>query len=252
MYKLESVLDKFNVISLQDISTVSLQNRFDTKYITTEDKIVTVLNRVCDHFFILTIDGNKIFNYRSTYFDTDDYSMYYAHHRGMLNRQKVRCRRYETTGDVFLEVKRKTNRGNTIKSRLRVDTDSEVLSMGTEFIDKYSVYKPNDLKNVIDTGFKRITLVSKDMLSRITIDKDVQMLNGESGITLPNVVVIEFKRGRGYINKVFSDALRHEKIFPMRFSKYCMGLSLLKDGVKRNNFLPGIRRINKISYVNYV
>ncbi len=252
MCKLESVLDKFRSISLQDINDVTLQNRFDTKYITTEDKIVNVLNSVWEHFFILTIDNNRIFSYRSTYFDTDRYSMYYAHHRGMLNRQKIRCRRYETTGDIFLEVKRKTNKGNTIKSRLKIDTDNRVLIGGGAFLGKYSAYEPGELRSVMDTGFKRITLVSKDMKSRITIDKDVRMLNGESGVTLPDVVVIEFKRGRGYVNSVFSKALRQERIFPMRFSKYCMGVSLLKTDVKRNNFLPGIRLLNKISYVNYV
>ncbi len=51
-------------------------------------------------------------------FDTPEFELFRWHHAGGRNRYKVRARQYVESRYTFLEVKHKTNKQHTVKSRL--------------------------------------------------------------------------------------------------------------------------------------
>ncbi len=53
--------------------------------------------------------------------------MYHKHHRGMVNRHKIRFRKYNTSDIVFLEVKLKDSRGVTTKNRMKAENGENVI-----------------------------------------------------------------------------------------------------------------------------
>ena len=53
---------------------------------------------------------------------------YNDHHNQRVNRHKIRFREYVDSGLIYLEVKCKTNKGKTVKKRLKVDKISKSLS----------------------------------------------------------------------------------------------------------------------------
>ena len=71
-----------------------------------------------NHYQVLEINNMRILPYSTTYLDTSDYLFYYQHVRGEFERYKLRYRKYEATNESFLEIKKKTNKGRTIKWRI--------------------------------------------------------------------------------------------------------------------------------------
>ena len=53
-----------------------------------------VLSEVGEYYQVLEIDGGGSHNYHTIYYDTCDLDMYHMHHRGMVNRHKIRFRKY--------------------------------------------------------------------------------------------------------------------------------------------------------------
>ena len=62
-------------------------------------------------------DGKLIHDYKSLYYDTEDWKFYLDHHNGRVNRNKIRFREYVGSKLTFLEIKLKNNKGKTIKKR---------------------------------------------------------------------------------------------------------------------------------------
>ena len=61
-----------------------------------------------------------------------------------------------------------------------------------------------------------------------------------------NIFIIELKTDH-YLNRsIFNDTLKEMRIKSIPFSKYCIGISLTKNNIKKNNFKQIINRINKI------
>jgi hypothetical protein len=57
--------------------------------------------------------------------------------------------------------------------------------------------------------------------------------------------ILEIKRNQNTKNRLLDSILKELKIYPMRFSKYCIGLSLLETKVKNNRFKPVIHQLRK-------
>jgi hypothetical protein len=107
--------------------------------------------------------------------------MYYAHHNRKLNRHKMRVRNYLATGESFLEVKFRSNKGRSEKTRIvseNITGHPEKFPEG--FISQNSPYSPGELNNKLETSFERITLLNKNQRERITIDQNLSYkVNGE-------------------------------------------------------------------------
>ena len=247
------ILDRFDPISLDEMSSIRLMNRIDSKYLANEDQLSQLLEMAQEDYMIQSIDGIRQSEYRTTYLDDKDNIMYLNHHNGRLTRQKVRIRTYVDTNDYFFEVKLKNNHGRTKKKRIHLtDADSYIQDGAAEFLAEHTMLPLtlSDLTPKLSNHFKRITLVNKAKTERLTIDRELSFHNEESGIdrNMDRLVVIEVKRD-GNTYSPIQELLREVRIFPSGFSKYCIGMALTTPGIKRNMFNERIRKIEKLTSI---
>lgn len=102
-----TALSAFSSISLEEMSTIRLMNRTDTKYIVSLSALMDVLQRASNCYRVQEVQGERNIVYHTTYLDTPDYAMYLAHQNGRVIREKIRVRTYVSSGLTFLEVKKK-------------------------------------------------------------------------------------------------------------------------------------------------
>ena len=139
-------LKDFNPISLDEMNTISLLRRYDQKFTLNTSQFQEVFPLLAKDYHCLTIDNQQLFEYTTDYYDSDDYSMFHNHHNGKLNRYKIRFRDYNNTKNSFLEVKFKTNKGETIKSRQEIAYKSREFNLeNNKFIGENSPYNPSNL-----------------------------------------------------------------------------------------------------------
>ncbi len=244
---LESLLSKFETKTLQDISAVSLLHRIDSKYTITKSQLHTLLATLLNTHAIVQIDSLLVLPYHTLYFDTPDYDCYITHHNGHLNRFKYRTREYQSSNLVFNEIKRKNNHGKTFKSRIsRSQFYSEIDDRFTEFSDEKNAHLSSNYMPQLYVDYNRITLVDKEMTERLTIDMDLTLYDDDNKRIFKNVVIVESKRERGVKSSSSTKALNTLRIRPKGFSKYCMGMALIKKGIKKNLFIEKIRFIEKL------
>jgi hypothetical protein len=247
---LKDIIDGFAPISLSDMDSVKLMQRVDKKFILSINQLPLLLKKALVDYFILEINGVREQVYETTYFDTNDYQMYTIHHNGKKNRFKIRVRKYVSSEIEFLEVKRKNNKGETIKNRIVKPGENEQLDFvgSTGFIHKHTPFDEQLLWPKLGNRFTRLTMVNKDMSERITIDFRLKFsdLKYHKQIEPRNLCVVEIKRNRDGIKSPFLNTLNDLKIHPCGFSKYCLGLAMLNPEVKTNMFKQKIRELNKL------
>lgn len=239
-------LPSFNTINLKNIEQVKLMNRIDTKYWFHTDKLSEILEEAKAFYNILEIEGKTILSYSSTYFDTEFDSMYTAHHNGKLNRFKVRQRTYLDSGISFLEIKRKSNKGRTIKSRIA--TENHTFQFNDEealFLSDNCPFTSEHLKPAISNTFKRITLVGKELDERCTIDFNLSFSTNGQRKELNNLSIIEIKTDGLPSQSKLAGILLNRGIKKSGFSKYCIGRALLGGALKTNAFKPRLRQMKK-------
>lgn len=245
---IEKVIKNFTPISLDGMDKVKLMNRIDTKYVVSKEILVKILDKISTDFFILEMDGKRHFPYQSLYYDTNDDFMYKAHHNGKLNRYKIRFRKYVTSNDTFLEIKKKVKGTRTLKNRILVDKiQGNLEETAKEFIEKFTPFNSVALESKIYTNFHRITLVSKGLTERVTIDTDLDFYKEKlNNFRLDNSAIIELKRDGNSEASDLTSVLTHFGVNPHGMSKYCIGRALTEDSLKKNNFKPKILTLNKI------
>ena len=69
-------LINFSPISLKEMDNVSLLRRVDTKFLTTEKKLLEILSLISSDYNILDIDDKRLMEYSTLYFDTNDKMLY--------------------------------------------------------------------------------------------------------------------------------------------------------------------------------
>ena len=251
--KVTEILEGFNPISLDEMSSIRLMNRIDSKYLANEDQLHRLLEMARDEYMVQSINGIRQSEYRTTYFDDRYNTMYLNHHNGRLTRQKVRIRTYVDTADNFFEIKLKNNHGRTKKKRIHLTgADTFIQDGAAEFLEENAMLSIplSDLSPKVANHFKRITLVNNAKTERLTIDRQLSFHNNETGLdqSMDNLVVIEVKRD-GNTYSPIQDLLREVRIHPSGFSKYCIGMALTTPGIKRNLFNDRIRKIEKITSI---
>ncbi|MBN1927854.1 MAG: polyphosphate polymerase domain-containing protein [Prolixibacteraceae bacterium] len=246
---LKNIIDGFSPISLDEMDRVRLMRRTDTKFIFDIEKLPLLLKKVLPHYFMVEIEGEREQLYETTYFDTNDYQMYTIHHNGKLNRHKIRIRKYVNTNVEFIEVKKKNNRGETIKNRIKKNDEiADLNSTGAGvFLKKYTPYNHKVLTPKLGNRFIRLTLVNKDFSERITLDYDLNFtdLKYQTQTHTQGLCIAEIKRNRDNKNSPFVNALNELRIYQSGFSKYCVGLAMLNPEIKSNLFKTKIRRYIK-------
>ncbi len=247
---LDEIINQFQTISLEEMDKVKLMNREDTKFAVPEKKIGQILAGITDHYAILSINNHKISRYSSLYFDTPDKEAYRLHHNGRMNRYKFRYRSYVESGITFFEVKHKSNKGRTIKNRIPKPKILTTLDpTDRDHISEFTPINPQSLEPSIWIYFRRITLVSKTDEERVTIDLDLSFKNVNTGeITeAPDLAVFEVKQPRFSRKSVVISKLHHFRVYPVRISKYCLGIiSCYGEELRKNGFKKKLLKIAKI------
>ena len=105
--------------------------------------------------------------------------------------------------------------------------------------------KQPKLEARLENTFKRVTLIAKSGIERMTIDFDLQYIYNAEEMSMPGLAIIEVKQERYSRNSKMMDALRKRSIRPERMSKYAIGMSIF-SGEKANRFKAKHIRINKI------
>lgn len=244
---IDEILSSYEPITLDEMSGIRLMNRTDTKFVTNEEMLRRLLVMARDAYRVQEIDGLRIGNYYTMYFDTPDCNMFRVHHNGHAGRQKLRIRSYVDSGLNFLEVKTKNNHGRTKKKRIKVfdmDLDDEGKRA---FLAEHLRYDIADLQPAIRNNFERITLVNRAKTERLTIDTNLQFFNLVSGENrdMGPLVIIELKRD-GLCYSPVLEMLRQLRIHPHGFSKYCMGSAMTNSQLPVNRFKPKLRDVEKI------
>ena len=262
---MDSIIRTYDPISLDEMSGIKLMNRTDTKFITTVDWLKLLLVLAHDNYRAQEVDGSRVANYYTAYFDTPDRNMYIVHQNGHAGRQKLRIRSYVDSGLNFLEVKTKNNHGRTKKKRvdmvgfdpvnpdhgIRFLKQDDQYRQYDEFLHKHLRYDPAMLSEQLENHFRRITLVNKMKTERVTIDTDLCFHNLRTGndVDLTGLAIIELKRD-GLQPSPILGMLRDLRIKPCGFSKYCMGSALTDPSLKRNNFKERLRLVDRLLSTN--
>jgi hypothetical protein len=244
-----SMVSQFGAISLEEMDAVKLMDRIDMKFILPFEQFTGILPQLAQNYKVLTIDGNRVFSYQTNYYDTPNLSMFYDHHNGRLTRFKVRHREYIESRLGFLEVKFRSNKGRIIKQRIKYQNQNDQLFAG--FIEKHTPYNPGKLTCTVVNHFNRLTLVDLGMKERVTTDFNISFTDKSRNIFLNGLVIIEIKQARTDKTSLIYQALKKNNIRPTSISKYCVGLSLLNDMSKNNNFKQTLLQINKLSHVEF-
>jgi hypothetical protein len=244
--EIDSIIKDLPPIHLEEADKVKLFNRTDCKYIFHIDQLNEILRNLNEEYRILEVNGIRNQLYRSLYFDTQSFHLYYGHHNGRFNRYKVRFREYASTKMYFLEIKFKSNQDRTIKQR---SIASEILTALNEnqrgFLKDYMPFSPSLLYAQTWTNFNRITLIHKHKEERVTIDTLPEWIYSEKRMVLPSLVIAEVKRDKKS-SSTFANILRHLHIQERGFSKYCIGSAILGPELKYNLFKPTLLSIKKI------
>jgi len=236
------IISEFTPVSLNEIEEVKLMSRIDRKYWFHISKLKQVLEQTLPDYFILEIEGQRLMDYQTTYYDTPDNSMYMKHHNGKMNRHKIRQRKYVSTDSSFLEVKLKTNKKVTIKNRVEATFEkSRFLPAEISFIRHETPYSGENLIPVLFNKFKRLTLIHREKLDRCTIDISPVFWNEKNIINIYDLAIFELKRGNSLKASPIVAILRDLKIRQRGMSKYCTGRALLEPELKQNAFNPRLR-----------
>lgn len=247
---LETGLNGFGRISLPELNRrAALLDRQENKYVAGVETFDAMLDELSRHFDVLDIDGRVLFDYSTVYFDSDCLAAYRAHAQDRRRRFKVRSRHYVDSGLCYVEVKLKGSRDRTIKERLpcEVGEHGSFPAAGQHFVERvycdvYDVEFPYVLRPQAAMRFRRVTLVGKRGAERVTVDADLRFEDtGGARAAMPRgLVIVEVKSpdGRGAADHIVrGHGLRGESC-----SKYCLGMNLLRPGLRNNRFRPTLRR----------
>ncbi len=243
-----NILQGFETVSLQTILETALLDREDTKYLLNRSDFQRLLPRLKEEYFVLETQGTRSTVYQTLYFDSTSLECYNLHQRGKRNRVKIRIRKYMDSQDTFLEVKKKNNKGRTVKFRKPIsDIHTSLSEEDLNFVRSVCDF-PNELQPTLLNTFRRVTLLHKKRDERITFDIDLSFKQQEKeDIVLDDIVIAELKQEHFDRETRFAQVAKQMQIRPVRVSKYCLGVALLLDNVKKNRIKSKLRRIAKLA-----
>ncbi len=255
---LGGVVESFLPISLEElVSQAALLTRVDRKYLLSEDDADRCLRAVDPRTTALQIAGTRVLRYESTYFDTPDRMLHRLTAQGRRRRFKVRTRSYLDTGTLFLEVKTKDSRGNTIKHRFELPETGHAPSekvrlrsnpptdtgfgcdsrnfLGRTLMDQgFDPAIVDHLETVLTVRYARSTLLLPNG-SRVTIDTDVTWQSVDrKTISLDGFAIIETKSSGGATD--LDRSLWRAGHRPTKISKFCTGSAALHPELQSNKW----------------
>jgi hypothetical protein len=233
-------------VSLSELNRrAPLLDRAERKYLASSALIAEVMEELRRSFDVLTIDGRTVFTYDTVYYDTDCLLAYRDQVQGKRRRLKIRSRQYVESEMYFFEVKLKGPRGRTIKERMPYDgarhgaVGPDALGFVQDCVRRnYGETFAHRIGPQLAMRYRRLTLVGKGAPERVTIDFDFDFVapEGARAQAPPGTLIVEVKSedGRGVADRV----LRAAGARGGPCSKYCIGLNLVRPGLRYNPFKP--------------
>ena len=244
----EMTIDSLRPVGLDElVRRAALLTRVDRKYLLPAGQLPSLLRRLDGDVRVLQIDQRRRFGYRSDYFDTPELDSYLAAARRRRRRFKVRVRSYLDSGQQFIEVKTRGERGATVKQRTPYHWEGSWLGPVAQehtasVLDRAGIACDTwRLRPVLATRYQRTTLLLPATGSRVTIDTDLAWaLPDGRAITTPDRVIVETKTGQGAcgVDRLLW-SLGHR---PCPVSKYGTGLAALCPDLPANRWQPVLRR----------
>jgi hypothetical protein len=245
--RLLPLIERPPAITLGQLSPLALLDRTDTKFVVSADQLEEILAATIDQYCVLEINGVRPGRYVTTYFDTPDFAMYFAHHNGERYRFKLRCRSYLDSQMVFVEVKMKNNKDRMIKFRCPTTEHLQTLAgFDRSWLPPHFPYEFSDVRAVVWNRFQRITLANFADQERITIDLDVELGSGAQGVDYPGLCILEVKQAKfSMLRSPIARELHRLHVQPRSVSKFCVAAAHFYPGFKRNLFKPLLLHLSR-------
>lgn len=244
-YQEESILQKFQPISLEEMDAVKLMNRTDTKFVLNRSFFNLILPQLAESYRVLEIAGGRLANYRTLYYDTEGFQLFLDHHNEKGDRYKIRIRNYVESNLYFLEIKRKF-KGRTDKKRTKVeDFELELSPDSVQYINNVVSDKIKVVPKLWNS-FERITLVNNREVERLTLDLNLTFEWQDKKRIFDHLVVAELKQENVNRKSLFYSLMKKHSIRPNSISKYCVGGITLNPELKNNNFKDKLLLIDKL------
>jgi len=246
---IRNIISDFRPITLTEMDGVKLLDRTDTKFIFPISKLPSVLNFVAEHYRVLEVENSRITDYETLYFDTPDWQLYTKHHNQILNRYKIRTRKYVNSNLHFFEIKYKNNKGRTIKIRVKQKSiENQITDIAKMLLEENTSLLSSQLVPALWVNYSRITFVNNNLEERVTIDLNLTFKKENTEKKYETLVIAELKQDKARSRSLFLKAMNQYRIKRNSISKYCLGVTQLISEVKKNNFKPKILTLNKILY----
>jgi hypothetical protein len=231
------LVEGFDPVTLKELDErAALLRRVDNKYAVERERFAEVLERLHDDHQALEIDGRRVFEYCSTYFDTPELRCFTDHVEDRQPRFKARTRLYVDSDNCVFEVKLKREDGETDKRQTEYEADdAERFTAGAreclaEALSDIGLEAPDQMKPTLLTRFHRITLAARSGSERLTCDLGVRLSSpdGETAELHEDMVLVETKSERG--ESPADRVLAELGLEPISLSKYRVGMSLVGGG----------------------
>lgn len=234
-------------VNLSQLSPLALLDRKDTKFVVSHEQLQEVMAVSIDQYRVLEVNGVRPGRYVTTYFDTPDFAMYFAHHNGERHRYKLRCRSYLDSEVVFVEVKMKNSKDRIVKYRRLVNEHMLTLEgFERSWLPPQFPYEFADVRAVVWNRFRRITLANFDAQERITVDTDIEFGSGLQSVTYEGLCVVELKQAKfSMMRSPFARELHRLHLQPRSVSKFCVAATHFYPGFKSNQFKPLLLHLSR-------
>lgn len=242
----------FDTLSLDALNVrAPLMLRRDSKYLVSGDQLKLFLVSIVADYDLLEIDGIRQFDYHTHYLDTPDLKCFQDHNKGRRRRLKLRFRHYVDSGLYYLELKVKGERNLTQKYRRRINAstyENGVLTPGLlDFVNQkllihYQQSLADGFNKKLWVKYRRVTLVSKTGIERITFDNGLTFGDGSQSVEAdPQLWVVEVKSKHGHTS-IDKHLFKQQSRPVPNCSKYCVGMSLMQKSYRANRFTSVVKR----------
>lgn len=244
--KIEEILDTCQNVSIFQLLRVELMERMETKFMFASSLLPQIVAELKPYYKVLSVNNLKIQPYTTVYYDTDDLLTYNQHHNGKGNRFKIRIRKYDAFSTRYIELKYKTNKEETKKKRIEIPDSNDLTVNSHQFIESETSLKFSEFHETLTNKFFRITMVNNEFTERLTLDTSLYFQKGSQNIHYPSIVVAELKQSSFSRSAKFPVLIKEYGIRPTNISKYCLGMALLTQGIKYNNYKSKILQLQKL------
>lgn len=241
---MHELVEGFDPVTLKELDErAALLRRVDNKYAVERDRFAELLERLREDHQALEIDGRRVFEYCSTYFDTPELRCFTDHVEDRHPRFKARTRLYVDADSCVFEVKLKREDGETDKRQAEYEVeDAERFTDGAreclaDALGDIGLEAPDQMNPTLLTRFHRITLAARSGSERLTCDLGVRLSSpdGETAELHEDMVLVETKSERG--ESPADRVLAELGLEPISLSKYRVGMSLVGGGKRERQ--PG-------------